>query len=70
MATARIDKEGWCRCGRCGHKLARIVGKFPQGQHKMPAMEIKCHSCKQISYIMIGAVTGTEERNTGENYEN
>lgn len=64
MATARIDKDGWCRCGRCGHKLARIVGKFPQGHHKMPAMEIKCHSCKQISYIMIGVVSeGTEDKN-------
>lgn len=61
MATARIDKEGWCRCTRCGHKLARIVGRFPEGHRKMPAMEIKCHSCKQISYIMIGVVAEEEE---------
>ena len=54
MATARIDKDNWARCARCGHKLARMVGNFPQGHHMMPAVEVKCHSCKEINYIMIG----------------
>ena len=61
MATARIDKEHWARWARCGHKLARMVGNFPQGHHAMPAVEIKCHSCKEINYIMIG-VAKTEDK--------
>ena len=60
MATARIDGE-WFRCGRCGHKLARKVGNFPQGRHMMPAVEIKCHSCKTINYLMIGVVSESRE---------
>lgn len=53
MPTARIDKDRWFRCGQCGHKLGRMVGVWNTRQ-SMPAIEIKCHSCKQINYIMIG----------------
>ena len=52
MATARIDGE-WARCSKCGHKLGKMVGKWEQYK-SMPALEIKCHSCKTINYIMIG----------------
>ena len=55
MATARRDKE-WLRCERCGHKLGRMVGAWPDTQ-MMPAVEVKCHSCGTLNYIMIG---GTE----------
>lgn len=53
MSTARIDKEGWVRCAQCGHKLCRTVGAWKE-RMAMPALEIKCHSCKTLNYIMIG----------------
>lgn len=36
--------NGWVVCGRCQHKLGRVIGK-PSG------LEIKCHSCKAINII-------------------
>lgn len=54
MATARNDKEDkWIRCDRCGRKLGRKVGVWSDMKY-LPAIEIKCHSCKTINYIMIG----------------
>jgi len=50
--TARRDGE-WIRCGKCGHKLGRIAGTWPEFQ-AMPALEVKCHSCKETNYIMVG----------------
>ena len=52
MGTAKIDGE-WIRCSKCKHKLGKMVGKWEQYK-SMPAIEIKCHSCKAINYIMIG----------------
>lgn len=52
MAIARRDKE-WVRCERCGHKLAKVVGVW-DGKNAFPALELKCHSCKTLNYIMIG----------------
>ena len=52
MATARRDKE-WIRCQTCGHKLGKMVGVWPDTQ-AMPAIEIKCHSCGTLNYVMIG----------------
>lgn len=52
MATARRDKE-WFRCSQCGHKLGRMMGAWPEKQ-AMPAIEIKCHSCGSLNYIMVG----------------
>ncbi len=42
MTRVRIDKDGWCRCGECGHKLFRILGPNEID------IEIKCHSCKAV----------------------
>ena len=53
MATARIDSEMWFRCSRCGHKLGRAVGSWEKTR-SMPAIEIKCNSCKTINYLMVG----------------
>lgn len=53
MATARRDSEKWFRCDKCGHKLGRAVGSWDNRQ-AMPAIEIKCHSCGTLNYIMIG----------------
>jgi len=53
MATAKLDKEKWFRCAKCGHKLGRAVGMWNDRQ-AMPAIEIKCHSCKEINYLMVG----------------
>lgn len=52
MATARRDGE-WARCQKCKHKLGRLVGAWPERQ-AMPAIEIKCHSCGTLNYIMVG----------------
>ena len=52
MAVARHDGD-WIRCGKCGHKLGKRVGVWSDRQ-VMPAIEIKCHSCKIVNYIMIG----------------
>lgn len=59
MATARIDKE-WFRCARCGHKLGKAVGLW-NDKWAMPAIEIKCGSCKTLNYIMVG---GQNEKNS------
>jgi len=41
-----IIKNEWVVCGKCGHKLGRLVGnKIPTG------LEIKCHSCKELNLI-------------------
>ena len=61
MANARIDKE-WFRCARCGHKLARMVGKWDMTQKMLPAVEIKCSSCKEINYLMVGRKEVRDDR--------
>lgn len=45
IVKPRIDEQNWCRCGACSHKLFRIT----ESNKKMPAIEIKCHSCKAIN---------------------
>lgn len=54
IETARIDNE-WFRCPRCGHRLGKMVGR-----RAMPAIEIKCHSCGEKSYLMIGGQNNNE----------
>lgn len=53
MTTVRRDKEGWIRCGKCGHKLFRITCGCEGGQS--PVIEIKCHSCKELNEWQYGA---------------
>lgn len=60
--VARIkedDRGKWLVCGECGHKLGRIVGAWSE-QTTFPAIEIKCHSCKSMNYIMVGAKKNSE----------
>ena len=52
MPTAKRDKE-WFKCAQCGHKLGRMVGVW-HSQQAMPAIEVKCHSCKTINYLLVG----------------
>ena len=59
--NARID-SGWFRCGKCGHKLGRAIGVW-NSRRAMPAIEIKCKSCKELNYIMVGSLN----RPTSEN---
>lgn len=61
MATARIDGN-WFRCSKCGHKIGRKVGVWPEFQ-ALPALEIKCKSCKTINYIMIGGKNNDKKNN-------
>ena len=61
--VARRDKE-WIRCGKCGHKLGKMVGVWSDRQI-MPAIETKCHSCGAINYIMVGK--GKQEVSNGKN---
>ena len=44
---ARQDENNWIRCGKCSHKLGRIVGDDKISP--TPIIEIKCHSCKSIN---------------------
>ena len=57
--NARMDEANWIRCGRCGHKLGRAIGVW-SSRKALPAMEIKCKSCKELNYVMIGA--GRDDR--------
>lgn len=46
MQRKSIIKNGWLCCGKCGHKLGKLVGdKLPTG------LEIKCSSCKEINVV-------------------
>lgn len=58
IETARIDNE-WFRCPRCGHKLGKMVGRW-NDRRAMPAIEIKCHSCGEKSYLMIRGQNNNE----------
>lgn len=49
MIVARMDEKYWVRCGRCSHKLMRVVGG---GESPAPTVEIKCHSCKSLNLWM------------------
>ena len=51
---ARTDGN-WVRCGRCGHKLFQYIGDLEiTGPMRPPTISIKCHSCKEINYFMLG----------------
>lgn len=43
MTEGYIDKTKWLRCGKCNHKMGRLMGG-------VSGLEIKCHSCKEINY--------------------
>lgn len=57
MAKIKVDMEtGWCKCGKCGHKLFKMNNTNPDSNLVFTAMnlmlsdiEIKCHSCKAIN---------------------
>lgn len=51
MRTVKIDESKWIRCGKCGHKLGRIV-KGHVGM--LPMIEIKCHSCRELNMLGYG----------------
>ena len=59
---ARLCKDGWVRCEECGHKLGRAMGDW-SGKRSDPMMEIKCHSCKALNYIMYGGHKNAHENN-------
>ena len=44
-----LNKDNWVLCGNCKHKLCRLLGKMPT-----EALEIKCHSCKELNIIVEG----------------
>lgn len=50
---AMIDSEGWCRCGKCGHKLFNVKDWGYGTGNGFVTIEIKCHSCKQINEISL-----------------
>lgn len=43
---AKVDDEGWCRCGSCGHKLCRVMN-----WNNDIVIELKCHSCRKINIL-------------------
>lgn len=50
--NARIDENNWVRCGKCSHKLMKIVGAGIC--NSAPIVEVKCHSCKELNILVIG----------------
>ena len=44
-----LNKDNWVLCGNCKHKICRLLGKMPT-----EALEIKCHSCKELNIIVEG----------------
>ena len=58
MANAKREGD-WLRCAQCGHKLGRIVGRW-ESTNAFPAIEVKCHSCGKLNYIMIGGQKKSE----------
>lgn len=46
MQRKSVLKDGWVCCGKCGHKLGRVVGDKPP-----TGVEIKCSSCKEINVV-------------------
>ena len=42
-----IIENNWIRCGKCGHKLGRLV----DDTKILPKIEIKCHSCKALNEL-------------------
>lgn len=49
-----MTADGWIICGKCGHKLARVMrdsithNSTPTG-HREAIIEIKCQSCKALN---------------------
>jgi len=57
----RVRRDGeWIRCGKCGHKLGKIVGVWSD-KNQLPALEIKCSSCKSLNYVFVGGKGGEED---------
>lgn len=49
-----ITEDGWILCGKCGHKLAKVVCDkqshiTPQSASNGENIEFKCQSCKTIN---------------------
>ena len=40
----------WVVCPNCGHKFFRVI----EASENLTSIEIKCHSCKMLNYIMVG----------------
>lgn len=51
MRQIKIESDGWCRCGKCGHKLFRLKDPDMKIVLHIAELEIKCHSCKSINTI-------------------
>lgn len=57
----QVSQRGvkWVRCPKCGHKLFRvmtpstIIHEYRMGVRGEHLIEIKCHSCKEISEISV-----------------
>ena len=49
-----ITADGWIICGKCGHKLARVMcgntthNSYPS-RHSEAIIELKCQSCKALN---------------------
>lgn len=54
-----VDSGSWIRCGYCGHKLGRSVVCTDEDGC---AIEIKCHSCKNISVCHVNKRRVRKER--------
>lgn len=49
MSKIKIDDDGCCRCGKCGHKLFKVQDISSSMLLTLVELEIKCHLCKAIN---------------------
>ena len=52
MIKAKIDRNGWCHCAACWHKMF-FVTDWGVGTGGHVRLEIKCHSCKTVNEITL-----------------
>ncbi len=45
-----VSTDRWIRCGRCGHKLGKVLKNTNKNDC---LVEIKCHSCKAINSCLV-----------------
>lgn len=56
---AKVDREDsrWIRCGKCGHRLMKVLNGKCAGKI---IIETKCHSCKEVNVITERLIKGSD----------
>ncbi len=52
---AIISNDNWVRCGKCRHKLFKILNRiYTENESGTIVLESKCSSCKELNVTMFG----------------